>query len=140
MIDTQKVASILDIVRACDSVMLATIDGAYPDVRHMSNAMNRNAQDLTLYLMTGRDMPKMDQLRQNRRCCLYYFNAANRHVVRLFGEIEFIDDANTRHRYWNDEYQEFGYAGPDDPDFVLMRISPKSYKFYAGDELNTGAL
>ncbi len=135
-----KIDSILTVVRACDSVILATCDGDAPDARHVTNAMNLSADSLNLYFMTGRKTPKFAQLSHNAQCCLYYFDAATRHAVRLYGKIEFVDDACTRRAHWRDEYSKFGYAGPDSPDFILMRCVPRSYKYYIGQELIAGTL
>ncbi len=132
--------SVLNVVRSCDDVVLATCGDASPDVRHLTNAMNRDAADLHLYFMTGRDTPKYNQLKQNPNCTLYYFNPTTRFSVRLYGKIEFVSDMSVRKKYWRDEYRQFGYTGPESDDFILMRFMPDSYKFYIGDELKVGKI
>lgn len=133
--------SIIDIIKSCDDVQLCTnrIDG-YPETRHVTNAMNRNISGLELHFMTGRDSPKFKQIQKNPKCCLYYFNPETRRAVRLFGEIVNIDDNTVRSQHWNDEFKKFGYDSPSDANFILLRITPKSYKFYAGDEMKSGLI
>lgn len=130
--------SVLNVVKSCDDVVLATCGVLYPDARHLTNAMNRDTSNLTLYFMTGRDTPKYNQLQQNSNCMLYYFNPQTRHSVRLYGKIEFVTDMTTRKQYWRDEYKKFGYNSAESDDFILMRFVPNSYKFYIGNELKTG--
>lgn len=130
--------AITQIIRACQAVQLCTFGGEYPETRHVSNAMNHDATDLTLYFMTGANTPKYAQLAKNPKCCLYYFDDATRHAVRLFGAIEFVTDNAVRAKYWRDEYKKFGYGGVADANFVLMRFVPAQYKFYVGQELKTG--
>lgn len=130
--------SIIDIIKSCDDVVLATFDKTYPDVRHLTNAINRDTTDLNLYFMTGRQTPKYNQLQQNPNCTLYYFNSTTRHAVRLYGKIEFVTDIKIRKKYWRDEYKNFGYSDSESNDFILMQFIPKSYKFYIGNELKTG--
>jgi len=132
--------SVLNVVRSCDDVILATCGDPSPDVRHLTNAMNRDTTDLNLYLMTGRCTPKYNQLQQNPNCTLYYFNPTTRHSVRLYGKIEFVDDMAVRIKYWRDEYKKFGYKGAESDEFILMRFIPNSYKFYIGNELKTGKI
>ena len=132
--------SILTVVKSCDDVILATCGDAYPDARHVTNAMNRDATNLNLFFMTGRDTPKYNQLQKDPLCCLYYFNPANRHSVRLYGEIKFVDDIQIRKKYWRDEYKKFGYSGAESDDFILMHFVPNSYKFYIGNDLKTGLI
>lgn len=132
------IRSIIQIIRACDSLQLCTCGDEYPETRHVTNAMNRDADNLDLYFMTGRGTPKYAQLQNNPKCCLYYFDAASRHAVRLFGRMEFVVDIDVRRARWRDEYAAFGYGGPVDADFVLMRFMPAQYKFYAGPHMHVG--
>ena len=123
--------SILNIVRGCDAVVLATVapDGM-PDARHLTNALNRDAAGLGLMFLTGRTTPKVAQIASNPKCCLYYYNEETHYSVRLYGTLELVTDAATLRAYWRDDFRRFGYAGPDDPDFVLMRFAPAAYKYY----------
>lgn len=132
--------AILDIVHACDFAHLCTMDTKYPETRQMSNAMNKHAKNLSLYFMTSRTTPKAAQLIKNPNCCLYYFDDKTRHVVRLFGQMEFVSDASMRRTMWSDEYKVFGYGGPEDEDFVLLRFKPEKYKFYIGADMKTGTI
>lgn len=133
--------SIMEIVRACEDLQLCTFGlGQHPETRHVTNAMNRNATTLNLHFMTSNRSPKFTQLTRNPNCCLYYFNPVNRHAVRLFGKIEFINDIDAKRRYWRDEYSKFGYNNASDKVFTLLRFVPESYKFYIGDEMKTGAI
>lgn len=131
--------SILNIIHACDSVQLATCAlNGYPETRHVMNEINKNATDLGLYFLTTVGSPKYEQLQKNPRCCLYYFNPKNRHAVRLFGQMKFVDNTSIRKKYWRDEYKSFGYTGADDARLAFMKFSPDEYKFYIGNELITG--
>ncbi|HNY25250.1 MAG TPA: pyridoxamine 5'-phosphate oxidase family protein [Alphaproteobacteria bacterium] len=133
--------SILEIIKSCDSLQLCTFAlETYPETRHIMNAMNSNATDLNLHFMTNKMSPKFAQLQKNSNCCLYYFNPANRHAVRLFGKIEIIDDQNEKTKYWRDDYKVYGYSGAEDKNYALLHFVPKEYKFYAGMELKTGKI
>lgn len=141
MSTNNDIQSVIDVVKSCDDVQLCTmrLDG-YPETRHVMNAMNRQIDDLELHFITGRETPKFKQIRRSPRCCLYYFNPQTRYAVRLFGEIAEVTDLSAREKFWRDDYKKFGYAGPSDSNFVLLRITPTSYKFYVGDEMRTGVL
>lgn len=132
------IETIIDDIKSCDDVVLATCGAIYPDARHLTNAMNRGINKLDLFFMTGHDTPKYNQLKNNSHCTLYYFNSQTRHAVRLYGNMEFIDNMDVRRKYWRDEYKKFGYSGPESADFILMHFVPNSYKFYIGNEIKTG--
>lgn len=138
--NNSTISAILDVLTQCDDAIVATCAGDFPDARHMTNALNRTATDLQLYFMTSRDTPKYKQLQENTHCALYYFNPANRHAVRLYGMMEFISDTDIRVKKWRPEFSKFGYGGPYDDAFVLMRFIPYSYKYYIGTDQKSGVL
>lgn len=133
--------SIIDIIKACDSVQLCTnrLDG-YPETRHVMNGMNQNIEAIDLRFVTIKDSPKYLQLQKNNNCCLYYFNPETRHAVRLFGQMENVTDINEKEKYWQDKYADFGFTGFDDPNFALLKFIPKMYKFYIGNEMKSGLI
>ena len=137
---TPDIKSIVEIIRACDAVHLATFGtNGYPDVRHITNAMNRDITDLSeLYFLTGASTQKYAQLHANNHCALYYFDANTRHAARLIGDMELISDVATIEKHWRDEFTRFGYGTAAAGEFVLMRFRPKLYKFYVGPEMHSG--
>ncbi len=139
--NNDEIQSIIDIVKSCDDTILCTnrLD-EYPEVRTVMNALNADVNNLELHFITDRDSPKMKQLHHNSKCCLYYFNPNTRYAVRLFGEMNVIDDMAEKQKYWRDNYQQFGYTGPNDTNLVLLQFAPVSYKFYVGDEMKTGLI
>lgn len=141
MQETNEIQSIVDIVKSCDDVILATnrLD-AFPEARTVMNALNTDVTDLNLHFITNGDSPKMAQLRHNAKCCLYYFNATTRYAVRLFGEMRTIDELAEKKKYWRDSFRDFGYSGADDTNLTLLEFVPKSYKFYVGNEMKTGLI
>lgn len=142
MSNTDDIQSIIDIVKSCENAVLATnrLD-RYPDVRTIMNALNTDITDLHLHFITDADSPKFKQIAHNPKSCIYYFNPETRMAVRLFGEMQSVDDIDTKKKYWHDRYRQFGYTGPDDANLILMEFMPKTYKFYdRNDELKTGLI
>ena len=139
MQETNEIQSIVDIVKSCDDVILATnrLD-EFPEARTVMNALNADVTDLKLHFITNDDSPKMAQLRRNAKCCLYYFNANTRYAVRLFGELRVIGEFSGKKKYGRDSFRDLGYGGADDANLTLLEFVPKSYKFYVGNEMKTG--
>ena len=135
----ETIKSIIEIIKSCEDVQLCTnrSDG-YPETRHVMNGMNQNIETIDLRFLTIKDSPKYLQLQKNNNCCLYYFNPDNRHAVRLFGQMENIDDQNEKNKYWKDKYSRFGFTGPEDSNFALLHFIPQVYKFYIGEDMYTG--
>ncbi|MCL1902303.1 MAG: pyridoxamine 5'-phosphate oxidase family protein [Alphaproteobacteria bacterium] len=139
--DNQTKKSLIDVIKSCEDLQFCTLGlGAYPETRHVTNAINRDIQDLDLYFMTTVGSPKYRQIRTNPHVCLYYYNPENHHAIRLFGLIEIINDGAIKNKYWRADYKKFGYLGANDPKFALMHFVPKEYKFYIGKDLITGEI
>lgn len=132
--------NMITVIKSCDSVILSTIDDQHPDARHVTNMINRDTDNLELFFMTGADTPKYEQLDKNPNCCLYYYNDDTHMSVRLYGKMRFVDDIALKTKYWMPEFKAFGYCGPDDQQFVLMRFIPMEYKFYIDNEIQTGKI
>lgn len=140
---TQEIKqSIIDIIKSCDSLQLSTFAlDTYPETRHVMNAMNANVTDLSdLHFMTNNMSPKFQQILKNPNVCLYYYNPETHYAVRLFGQIEIIDDQAEKIKYWNDNYKVYGYSGANDEHYALLHFVPKIYKFYENMELKTGSI
>lgn len=137
----KTIKSILEIIKSCDDVQLCTIrqDG-YPETRHVMNGMNQNINSFVLHFLTMKKSPKYEQLQENNKCCLYYFNPVTRHAVRLFGNMINIEFIEEKCKYWQDKYSRFGFTGSDDPNFALLQFVPKTYKFYIGEEIFSGEI
>ena len=138
--ENSNTPAVLDVVLACDAAILATCNGKYPDIRHISNIMNKNATALDLFFMTSRETPKYGQILNDPKCSLYYFDDKTRHAVRLYGTMTVVDDMALRAAHWRPEFEKFGYGGPDNPDFILMRFLPDSYKYYVGSDMKVGTI
>ncbi|MDR2413119.1 MAG: pyridoxamine 5'-phosphate oxidase family protein [Rickettsiales bacterium] len=133
--------SMTDIIKSCDSLHLCTINlDGYPETRHVMNDMNKETSGFDLHFLTNIKSPKYRQILKNPRCCLYYFNPENRHAIRLFGTIIIVGDQDQKKKYWRDKYESFGYSGANDENYALLQFVPEAYKFYAGNELQTGGL
>lgn len=138
----KNIKSIIDIIKSCDDLQLCTFGlDQYPETRHLMNAMNKDINSIDLHFLTLKTSPKFKQLEKNNNCCLYYFNSETRYAVRLFGQMENIEDMNEKKKYWQDRYSRFGsLSGADDPNFALLHFISKSYKFYIGEQMITGNL
>lgn len=124
---------IIRIVRACPFAYVATINAdKYPEIRHLMNTMNERAENLYLHFLTNINSPKAQQLAKNPRVCLYYYDTQSHRSVRIFGRMSFEENIVERTQYWDEAYKMFGYTGPTDKNWGLLKLIPDGYKFYSG--------
>lgn len=136
----QNTKSISEIIQSCDSAILGTCDNSAPDVRHVTNILNRESNSFDLYFITTLNSPKYNQINQNTNVCLYYYNPMTHKSVRLYGIMNIISDIQTKKAKWHKEFIKFGYTGYTDTNFVLLNFVPKSYKFYIDNVKYVGKL
>mgnify|MGYP004685615651 CR=1 FL=1 len=126
--------NILEVVVSCDTVQFCTFGlSIYPETMTIANFLNKNkndTKDLTLHFLTNKHSHKIEQVKNNKNICLYYFNQETRHAMTLFGDVEVILDQTEKQKFWMDDWKSFGYSGKDDKTCCIIQFTPKIYKYY----------
>jgi len=103
---------------------IATVAGDKPRVRIVHPTWDGEV----LWFATGPDSPKAKQLRQNPNVDIQYQVAPPDFLhVMVRGTAELITDQNTKNHAWEAidyDLTQFGSTGPDDPNFLPIRITP----------------
>lgn len=127
----------LQLMNMADAVYLATIgkDG-FPHTRVMGNLRNeqqcrastelfaQHSEDFLIYMLTGRSSVKMQQIRANPKVSVYFCNPVECHYLMLVGNAEEVADQDLKKQLWQDEWKMHWPGGPDDPEFILLRLLP----------------
>jgi pyridoxamine 5'-phosphate oxidase len=111
---------------------MATTDGKQPMVRMMGLWFT---DETGFYFQAWAFKDVCKQLKENPRTeiCFYNENKGSVYtVMRIRGEVEFIDDADLKKRVLLDRpfLRGFGATGPDDPNLVIFRISHGKASFW----------
>jgi len=127
----------LKLMETADAVYLSTIsDDGYPHTRMMGNLRNEQQckvakelfaghdEDLLIYMLTGHSSDKMRQIRANSKVSVYLCNSVEFHTLLLTGNAEEIDDPDLKKRIWQDEWKIHWPGGPEDPEFIMLKLSP----------------
>ena len=131
----------LELMQAVTDVYLGTVDGdGFPQVRVMGNLRNEQQckiaeelfaghdEDFLVYMLTGHSSDKMQQIRANSKVSAYFCNSAEFHTLLLMGNAEEIDDPDLKKRIWQDEWKIHWPAGPEDPEFIILKLLPTRAK------------
>lgn len=116
------------LLEAGSTVFLVTAgDDGQPDVRAMATVANEGI--MTVWMLTGKCSDKYRELSRNSQCLLYATDLEDTESymeLRLWGEMEVLDDAASRARFWRDDYQCYFPAGKDDPNLCVMKFTAAS--------------
>jgi len=134
----QECLKLLDTVNA---VYLGTIDeNGFPQTRMMSNLRSEGEckvakqlfdghdEDFLIYMITGNSSDKMKQIRANPKVSAYYADAVAFHTLMLMGNAQEVDDLELKKMLWQDEWKVHWPAGPEDPEFIILKLLPDSAK------------
>ena len=104
---------------------VATVNGKEPRVRMVHPTWDGDV----LWFATGPDTPKAKQLRENPNVDIQYQVAPPDFIhVMVRGSAELITDQATKNHAWDAidyDLTQFGSTGPEDPNFLPIRIVPK---------------
>jgi general stress protein 26 len=127
----------LELMEIVQDAYLSTIDGnGFPQTRVMGNLRNKEQcriaeklfaehnEDFLIYMLTGHSSDKMRQIRANSRVSVYFCNSAQFHTLLFVGKTEEIDDLDLKKRIWQDEWKIHWPGGPEDPEFIMLKLLP----------------
>jgi general stress protein 26 len=141
MEEKQLKEACLNLMETTDVMYLSTIgSNGFPQMRVMGNLRNKEEcriaeelfaehnEDFLIYMLTGHSSDKMEQIRANSKVSVYFCNSAELHTFLLIGNAEEIDDPDLKKRIWQDEWKMHWPGGPEDPEFIILKLLPDGAK------------
>ncbi|MFC1634343.1 pyridoxamine 5'-phosphate oxidase family protein [Planctomycetota bacterium] len=133
----------LNLTETADAVYLSTfgLDG-FPHTRMMSNLRNKeenpgsakflepDKKDFVVYFVSGHSSIKMQQIRANPKISAYFCNPREFQTLMLAGEVEEVKDQEFKQKLWQDGWEMHWPKGAEDPEFVVLRLSPTFARGY----------
>lgn len=80
--------------------------------------------DMTLWYGTHRQSRKALDMRENSRVSVMIHDDYRRAYAVLEGEAEVVEADEDRRNHWFADWYNFWDGGPEDPDFVVIRVRP----------------
>jgi len=111
----------IDFANEVHDCYLATVEGNQPRVRAMGMI---SAEETGFYFMTEAVKALYKQLQQNNKVEVIFPSRGK--VMRVTGEVEFVDDIAYRTQVYEGRKQfmdGLGVKGPEDPFLVIFRIA-----------------
>ena len=138
----------VELMRTADVVYLATFESGYPRIRAMLNLRNRlqypnhahlydgHDEDFMVYVATNKSSKKRKDIEANPRIGLYYCRPADFLGMSLVGDVEIVKDATVKEAVWAEGWEQYypTTGRPDDPDYTLLRLFPRSARGWTGSE------
>ncbi|MFS0727062.1 pyridoxamine 5'-phosphate oxidase family protein [Paenibacillus sp. 1P07SE] len=121
---------IIDVLKDNPFCSFGTVEGNRPKVRYMALFHD----GLQLHLATSRKTHKVEELKDNPQVFLLvgYDGKWGREVLSIEGKGEVTKDDSLREKVWSKELERW-FSGPDDPDYVILDITPERIELTGPD-------
>lgn len=126
--------AVLEMMTSAEAVYLATSNGEAPRIRALVNLRRPDRYPdrsrfcaeagFTSYFSTSRASGKVRDVLSNPQVSVYYSDPVGTRGIELRGRAELVDDEAIRRRLWQDEWRIYWRDGCDDPDYVILRLTP----------------
>ncbi|MFX1417548.1 MAG: pyridoxamine 5'-phosphate oxidase family protein [Promethearchaeota archaeon] len=133
----------LELMETSKAAYLTTVDSdGYPITRAMFNLRNKEQfpelskffagldNEFDIFISTNTSSTKYKHIQKNPKICVYYCDPEDFKGVMFGGEVEVIDDMDIKRKIWLDWWTRYYPEGLEDPDYLLLRLDPKTAEFY----------
>ncbi len=119
----------LALIKNSKIAMLGTIDHqGYPNIKAM---LNLDTEGMTaMWFSTNTSSQRVAALLKDSKACVYYVDQENFMGLMLVGEIEVLQDEESRKRLWFEGAERYYQQGVNDPDYCVLRFKAERGNFY----------
>ncbi len=105
-------------------------EGGYPNTKAILAPVKREGIQ-TFYRHTNSPSVKVRQYRHNPKACVYFCDQRFFRGVMLKGTMEVLDDEVTKKDIWKDEFSMYYEGGRDGGDFIILKFTAESGRYYS---------
>jgi general stress protein 26 len=102
------------------------LDGA-PHGRIMTNLPI--GSDMAIWFATALSTNKIKDIKKNPNVSVFVDDPNDHINASIIGKAEIITDDRLRKKYWQGPFSFYFPSGPSDPDYCLLKITPKKVEY-----------
>jgi general stress protein 26 len=121
----------LTLVGRSDIAMLGTNgDDGYPNIKAMIKVENEGLN--RIWFSTNTSSKRVSQLVRNSKTCIYFVGFEQWMGLMLVGDVEVLQDMESRQRLWHEGDEKYYPLGVNDPDYSVLRFTAHLGNYYHG--------
>jgi len=124
----ETIANLID--KQSVSFISSIDENGYPNTKAMLPPSKREGIK-TFYWHTNSPSMRVKQYRSNPKACIYFCDKRFFRGVMLKGTMEVLNDEKTKKEIWKDEYEMYYKGGRDGGDFIILKFTTKSGRYYS---------
>jgi len=123
----ETIGSLID--KQTVSYLSSVDENGYPNTKAMLAPVMREGIK-TFYWHTNSPSMRIKQYRNNPKACIYFCDKRFFRGVMLKGSMEVIDDKEIKAQIWKDSFSMYYQGGVDGGDFIILRFTAESGRYY----------
>jgi len=104
--------------------------GGFPNTKAMLPPRKRDGIK-SFWFTTNTSSMRVAQYRENPKACIYFCDKRFFCGVMLVGEMEVLEDAESKEMIWRDGDSVYYSGGVTDPDYCVLKFTAQSGRYYA---------
>ena len=125
---TETIGNLID--KQSVSFISSIDENGYPNTKAMLAPVKREGIK-TFFWHTNSPSIRIKQYRNNPKACIYFCDKRFFRGVMLKGAMEVVDDMETKHEIWKDEFSMYYQGGVDGGDFILLKFTAENGRYYS---------
>lgn len=118
------------IVERSGKTIIGSVDEeGYPNLKAMLKPREQDGLKV-FYFTTNTSSMRVRQYLQNPKASIYFYDARFFRGVMFRGEMEVLQDPETKERIWRDGDTMYYPLGVTDPDYCVLRFTAKKGRLY----------
>jgi general stress protein 26 len=127
----EAIREALALAGRCAVAMLGTNDdNGYPNIKAMIKMENEGLR--RIWFSTNTSSKRVSQLARDPKACVYFVDCEQWMGLMLVGEVEVLQDTESRQRLWREGFEKYYPAGVTDPDYTVLRFTARRGNYYHG--------
>ena len=121
----------LELIKKAKIAMIGTNAGdGYPHIKAMLNLISEGMK--TIWFSTNTSSKRVAQVLKDQKACVYYVDQDSFMGLMLIGEMEVLQDEDSRKKLWSEGCEKYYPQGINDPDYSVLKFTAKKGNFYRG--------
>ena len=128
-----------ELIQDFDTAMMTTL-GRDGHMHSRPMATQKPQPDSPIWFVAAMETAKIEDLQQDPRINLAYYNPSNRAWVSLSGKVSLNQDRERIRRLWQEDWKIWFPEGPDQPGLVLIDVIPETATYWEPEKGRIGTL
>jgi general stress protein 26 len=125
----EAIREALALASRSDIAMLGTNgDNGYPNIKAMIKMENEGLN--RIWFSTNTSSKRVGQLIRNSKACVYFVDFEQWMGLILVGDVEVLQDMESRQRLWREGFERYYPLGVTDPDYSVLRFTAQWGNYY----------